>query len=152
MDSAIFWKKWYCLGTWLSWCVEKDHLRYTNIFPITMYGHESWTMKKVVWGWVVGGDRVCFLFFYIINMLLVDSLSDILKHQKDEEVGHRANQPLVVKTMKLGLLYFGHIVNRQDLLERSIILWTFLCAGKTTCEIDWFHEGNQNLHFTRTEL
>ena len=44
-------------------------------------------------------------------------------HQKDKQVSPRTNQPsLEAKVTKLRLSYFGHIIRRQDSLEKAIVV------------------------------
>ena len=90
----------------------KIKIIHTLVFPITMYGWESWTVKKASRG-------------FIWNTVLDESFADTLDCQKDKQGGLDQIKPklsLEAKTLKLRLSYFGHIMRRQDSLEKTIIL------------------------------
>lgn len=58
-------------------------------------------------------------------MLLEDSSAGTIDLQKGDQVGPRSDQArffLEAKIMKLRLSYFGHVMQRQDLLENKIML------------------------------
>ena len=64
-------------------CKEtKTKIIHTLIFLITMYGCESWAVKKA-------DGFLCFLFWHVV---LEESFVDTLDCPKDEQVGPRANQ------------------------------------------------------------
>ena len=79
-----------------------------RVFPIVMYGRESWTVKKVkhrrtdafeVWCW----------------RRLLRSNQSILKEIKPE-------YSLEGLMLKLKLQYFGHLMQRADSLEKTLML------------------------------
>ena len=58
-------------------------------------------------------------------MVLEESSTDALDCQKDEQVSPEQIKPellLEAKMIKLRLSYFGHIMRRQDSLEKTIML------------------------------
>ena len=87
----------------------------TMVFPVVIYGCESWTVKKVehriidaseLWYW-----RRCLRVPWTARK----SNQSILKEIKSE-------YPLERLMMKLKLQYFGHLMGRTDLLEKTLML------------------------------
>ena len=85
------------------------------IFPVVMYGCESWTIKKAecwkidtfeLWFW-----RIYKLWFWTLRRLNLSVLKEIYPEYSME-----------VLILKLKLQYFGHLMWRTDLLEKSLIL------------------------------
>ena len=65
------------------WLEAKAKIIHALIFPITRHRCESWAVKKV--------DRKIRYIWFIWNMVLEESSVDTLDHQKDEQVGPKAN-------------------------------------------------------------
>ena len=74
----------------------KFHLVKAMVFPVVMYGRESWTIKKVPW-------------------TARRSNESILK-----EI--RPGCSLERLMLKLKLQYFGHLMQRTDSLEKTLML------------------------------
>ena len=85
------------------------------VFPVVMYGCESWTIKKIE------HQRIdAFELCYWRSLLRVPwtarrSNSSILKEICPE-------YSLEGKILKLKLQYFGHLMQRNDSLEKTLIL------------------------------
>ena len=93
----------------------KLHIVKTMVFPVVIYGCESWTVKKVehriidaseLWYW-----RRCLRVPWTARK----SNQSILKEINSE-------YPLERLMMKLKLQYFGHLMGRTDLLEKTLML------------------------------
>ena len=80
----------------------KVHLVKAMVFPVVMYRHENWTIKKVE-------------HWRIDTFELWRSNQSILK-----EISPGC--PLVGLTLKLKLQYFGHLMRTTDLLEKTLML------------------------------
>ena len=85
------------------------------VFPVVMYGCESWTIKKVE-GWSIDA----FELWFWRRLLRVPwnarrSNQSILKEISPE-------YPLERLMLKLKLQYFGHLMRRADLFEKTLIL------------------------------
>ena len=85
------------------------------VFPVVMYGYESWTIKKAE-HWRIDA----FELWYWRRLLRVPwtarrSIQSILK-----EI--RAEYSLEGLMLKLKLQYFGHLIQRADSLEKTLML------------------------------
>ena len=87
----------------------------TMIFPVVMYRCESWTMKKT-WVW----KNWCFELWCLRRLLRVPwtakrSNQSILKEISPEYSMERL-------MLKLKFQYFGHLMQRADSLEKTLML------------------------------
>ena len=92
----------------------KVHLVKAMVFPVVMYGCESWNIKKV--------ERQIIELWCWRRLLRVPWTA------------RRSNQSIVKKTspdysleglmLKLKLQYFGHLMQRADSLEKTLMLGT----------------------------
>ena len=83
------------------------------VFPVVMYGCESWTMIEVLKNW-------CFW-----AVVLEKTLESPLDSKEIKSVNPKGNQPwyLLERLMlKLKLQYFGQLMWRADSLEKTLIL------------------------------
>ena len=93
----------------------KVHIVKAIVFPVVMYGHESWTIKKA------GHSRIdTFGLWYWRRLLRVlwtarKSNQSILKEISPE-------YSLEGLMLKLKLQYFGHLMGRADSLEKILML------------------------------
>ena len=85
----------------------KVHLVKVMVFPVVMYGYESWTIKQAE------GQRIE-PFELWLNLDFKDS-KQILKKINLE-------YSLEGLMLKLKLQYFGHLMQRTDLLEKALML------------------------------
>ena len=93
----------------------KVHLVKAMVFPVVMYGCESWTIKKVEHQRVDG-----FELWYWRRLLRVPwtarrSNQSILKEISPE-------YSLEGLMLKLKLQYFGHLMRRTESLEKTLML------------------------------
>ena len=105
----------------------KVHLVKAMVFPVVMYGCESWTVKKAecrridafeLWCW----RRLFFFFFSFFWRRLL----------RVPWTARRSNQPILKEIspgcslegmmLKLKLQYFGHLMRRVDSLEKTLRL------------------------------
>ena len=93
----------------------KVHLVKAMVFPVVMYGYESWTVKKAerrridafeVWCW-----RRLFRFPWTARRSNLSILKEINPGCSLEEM-----------MLKLKLQYFGHLMGRVDSLEKTLML------------------------------
>ena len=92
----------------------KAHIVKATVFPVVIYGCESWTIKKAE------HQRRCFWTVVLERTLRVPwtarrSNQSILKEISPE-------YSLEGLTLKLKLQYFGHLVQRTDSLEKTLML------------------------------
>ena len=94
----------------------KIHLVKALVFPVVMYGCESWTMKKAE-HWRIDAFEVwCWGRLLRVPWTARRSNQSILK-----EISPGCS--LEGLMLKLKLQYFGHLMWRVDSLEKTLMLW-----------------------------
>ena len=107
---------YYKAGTLL----KKVHIVKAMIFPIVMYGCESWNIKKSVHWRIDTSELWCWRRLLRVPWT-ARSNESILKETNPE-------YSLEVLMLKLKLQYFGHLIRKADLLKRPQC-WERLKAG-----------------------
>src|SRR5574339_264671 len=85
------------------------------VFPVVMYGCESWTVKKAECRRIDAFELWCWRRLLRIPWIARSSNQFILK-----EISPGCS--LKGLMLKLKLLYFGHLLRRVDSLEKTLIL------------------------------
>ena len=85
------------------------------VFPIFMYGCESWTIKKAVHQRIDTFELWCWRRLLRVPWIARRSNKSILKEINPEYL-------LEGLRLKLKLLYFGHLMQRADSLEKTLML------------------------------
>ena len=93
----------------------KVHLFKTMVFPVVMYGCESWTIKKAEHERIDAFELWCWRRFLRVPWTAGRSNQSILK-----EISPGCS--LVGLMLKLKLQYFGHLMQRADSLEKTLTL------------------------------
>ena len=91
------------------------HLFKAMVFPIVMYGCESWTIKKAECQRIDAFDLWCLRRLLRVPWTVRRSIQWILKEISPE----CSLQGLI---LKLKLQYFGHLIWRTDSLEKTLML------------------------------
>ena len=91
------------------------HLVRAMVFPMVMYGCESWTVKKVERRRIDTFELWCWRRLLRVPWTARRSNQSILK-----EISPGIS--LVGMILKLKLQYFGHLMRRADSLERTLML------------------------------
>ena len=94
----------------------KVHLVKATVFPMIKYGYESWTIKKAE-HWRIDAFE-----------LLEKTLESLLDCNKIQPVHPKEVSPeysLEGLMLKLKLQYFGHLMQRTDSLEKTMMLGKF---------------------------
>ena len=105
----------------------KVHLLKAMIFPVVMYGCESWTVRKAE-HWRIDAFELCCWRRLLKVPWTARSNQSILKEISPE-------YSLEGLMMKLKLQYFGHLVWRTDSLEKTLM--GFLKAGGEGDDRGW---------------
>ena len=85
------------------------------VFPVVMYGCESWTIKKAEHGRIDAFELWCWRRLSRVPWTARRSNQTILK-----EISPGCS--LVRLMLKLKLQYFGHLMRRADSLEKTLML------------------------------
>ena len=85
------------------------------VFPVVMYGCESWTIKKAECRRIDAFELWCFQRLLRVPWTSRRSNQSILKEISPE-------YSLEGLMLKLKLQYFGHLMRRADLLEKTLML------------------------------
>ena len=93
----------------------KVHLVKAMVFPVVMYGCESWTIKKAEHRRVDAFELWCWRRLLRIPWTARRSNQSILKEISPE-------CSLEGLMLKLKLQYFGYLIQRTDLLEKTLML------------------------------
>ena len=93
----------------------KVHLVKAMVFPVVMYGCESWTVKKAEHRRIDAFDLWCWRRLLRVPWTARRSNQSILK-----EISSKYS--LEGLMLKLKLQYFGHLIQRTDSLEKTLKL------------------------------
>ena len=85
------------------------------VFPVVMYGYESWTVKKAERRRIDAFELWCWRRLLRVPWTARRSNQSILKEISPE---YSLEEPIV----KLKLQYFGHLMQRTESLEKTLML------------------------------
>ena len=85
------------------------------VFPVVMYGCESWTIKKAECQKIVAFKLWCWRILFRVPWTAKKSNQSILREISPE-------YSLEGLILKLKLQYFGHLMRRADSFEKTLIL------------------------------
>ena len=94
---------------------SRDITLLTKVFPMVMYGHESWTTKKAECWRIDAFELWCWRRLLRVPWTARRSNQSILKEISPEY----SSKGLM---LKLKLHYFGHLIERTDSLEKTLML------------------------------
>ena len=89
----------------------KVHLVKAMVFPVVMYGCESWTVKKAECQRIDAFELWCWR--RLLDCKVIQPV-----HPKDQSWCS-----LLRLLLKLKVQYFGHFMQRVDSLEKTLMLW-----------------------------
>ena len=93
----------------------KVHLVKAMVFPVVMYGYESWTVKKAEHQRIDAFELWCWIRLLRVPWTARRSSQSILK-----EISPGCS--LEGLMLKLKLQYFGHLMQRADSFEKTLML------------------------------
>ena len=99
----------------MTWGTINIHLVKAMVFPVVMYGCESWTVKKAEQWRIDAFELWCWRRLLSVPWTARRSNQSILK-----EISLGCS--LEGMMLKLKLQYFGHLMWRVDLLEKTLML------------------------------
>ena len=94
---------------------RKVHIVKAMVFPVVMYGCESWTVKKAEHGRTDAFELWCWRRLLRVPWTARRSSQSILKEISPE-------YSLEGLMLKLKLQYFGHLMQRTDSFEKTLML------------------------------
>ena len=92
--------------------LTKVHLVKAMVFPVVMYGYESWTVNKAEYQRIDAVELWCWRRLLRVPWTARRSTQSILKEISPE-------YSLEGLMLKLKLQYFGHLIRRADSLEKT---------------------------------
>ena len=101
----------------------KVHLVKAMVFPVVMYGCESWTVKKAEHQRIDAFELWCWRRLLRVTWTARRSNQSILKEISPE-------YSLEGLMLKLKLQYFGHLMQRTDSLEKTLMLGNIECRKR----------------------
>ena len=116
----------------------KVHPLKSLVFPVVMYGCESWTIKKAEHRRIDAFELLCWGRLLRIPRTARRSNQSILKEISPE-------YSLEGLMVKLKLQYFGHLMQRTDSLEKTLMLGKFegrRRRGQQDEMVGWHHHLN----------
>ena len=93
----------------------KVHIVKAMVFPVVMYGCESWTIKKAERRWIDAFEPWCWRRLLRVPWTARRSNLSILKEISP-------GYSLEGLMLKLKLQYFGHLMRRADSFEKTLML------------------------------
>ena len=103
--------------------LTKVHLVKAMVFPVVMYGCESWTVNKAEHQRIDAFELWCWRRLLRVPWTSRKSNQSILKEISPE-------YSLEGLTLKLKLQYFGHLTGRTDSLEKTLMLGEIEAGGE----------------------
>ena len=94
---------------------NKGSYSQTMVFPVVMYGCESWTIKNAEHWWIDAFELWCWRRLLRVPWTARRSNQSILKEINSEN-------SLEGLMLRLKLQYFGHLMWRADSLEKTLML------------------------------
>ena len=109
----------------------KVHLVKAMVFPVVMYGCESWIVKKAEHRRIDAFELWCWRRLLRVPWTSRSSNQSILK-----EISPGCS--LVGLMLKLNLQYFGHLMQRPDSLEKTLMLGKIEGKRRGQQRMRWF--------------
>ena len=112
INCGKFWKRWEYHTTWPA---NKGLSSQAMVFPVVMYGCESWTVKKAKHRKIDTFELWCWRRLLRVPWTARRSNQSLLKE-------FSPGCSLEGLMLKLKLQYFGHLMGRVDSFEKTLML------------------------------
>ena len=97
----------------------KVHLVKAMVFPVVMYGYESWTIKRAEHQRIDAFELWCWRRLLRVPWTARRSSQSILKEIRLNQNSEYSLEGLM---LKLKLQYFGYLMQRTDSCEKTLML------------------------------
>ena len=125
---------------------DKDHNVKAMVFPVVIYGCESLTIKKAEHWRIDAFELWCWKRLLSVPRAAKRSSQSILKEIKPE-------YSLEGLMLKLKLQYFGHLIWRADLLEKTLMLGKIECRRRREQQrMKWLDGINNSMGMSLSKL
>ena len=115
------------------------------VFPVVIYGCESWTVKKVECGKIDAFELWCWRRLLRVRWTARRFNQSILK-----EISPGCS--LEGLMLKLKLQYFGHLMRRVDLLEKTLMLGGITGRRRGQQRMRWLGGITDSMDMSLSEL
>ena len=112
----------------------KVHLGKAMVFPVVMYGRESWSIKKAEHWEIHAFELKCWRWLLRVPWTAKRSDQSILKEISPE-------YSLEGLMLKLKLQYFGHLMQRADSFEKTLMLGNIEGRRRKGRQRMWWLDG-----------
>ena len=123
----------------------KVHLVKAMVFPVVMYGCESWTVKKAEWRRIDAFELWCWRRLLRVPWTARRSNQSIL-----EEISPGCS--LEGLMLKLKLQYFGQLMQRADSLEKTLMLGKTEGRRRRRQRMRWLDGITDSMHMSLGRL
>ena len=115
------------------------------VFPVVMYGCESWTVKKAECWRIDVFELWCWRRLLRVRWTARRSNQSILKEVSPE-------CSLEGLMLKLKLQYFGHLMRRADSLEKTLMLLGGIGGRRGWLRMRWLDGTSDSMDMSLSEL
>ena len=125
--------------------LTKVHLVKAMVFPVVMYGCESWTVKKAGRQRIDAFEVWCWRRLLRVPWTVRRSNQSTLKEISPE-------CSLEGLMLKLKLQYFGHVIRRADSLEKTLMLGKIEGRRRRGQQIRWLDGITDTMDMSMSKL